>query len=148
MIRSATQDDVPVMLALGRRMHDESPTFSGLSFNADKLRAVIERVIESPDGFACVATDSAGVIVGGMLAMATPHWCSDDLVACDLALFIAPEHRGGMAAVRLLNAYADWAEDRSIRLVMFGVMTGIEPEKTEQLCLRLGWRRGGVVMVN
>ena len=147
MLRDATTDDVPALVDLGRVMHAESPTFAALRFDEAKLAATIVHVIQSPDGFARVATDAGGDVVGAMLGLATPHWFSPDRVACDLALFIRPEHRGGMAAVRLLNAYAHWAEDIGAALVMFGVMTGVEPEKTEQLCSRLGWRRGGVVMV-
>ena len=147
MLRDATLDDVPALVELGRAMHAESPNFAALRFNGEKLAATIRHVIQSPDGFARVATDAAGKLTGGMLALATPHWFSDDKVACDLALFIAHEHRGGMAAPRLLNAYARWAFDLGVSMVQFGVMTGIDPEKTEQLCSRLGWRRGGVIMV-
>lgn len=145
MIRSATPDDIPRMIELGRAMHGESPVFCRLRFDADKLAATISNAIASAAGFAYVAEQGAEV-VGGMLAVITPHYFSHDLVACDLALFMAPEHRGGMAAVRLINAYAKWAEYHGAVLTQLGVMAGVNVDKTEALLHRLGWHRTGLVM--
>lgn len=145
MIRAATPDDIPRMVELGRVMHGESPTFCRLRFDADKLAATISSTIASAGGFAYVA-EQGGEVVGGMLAMITPHYFSPDLVACDLALFMGPEHRGGMAAVRLINAYVKWAEYHGAALIQMGVMTGVNVDKTEALLHRLGWHRSGLVM--
>lgn len=145
MIRPATPEDIPRMVELGRAMHGESPTFCRLRFDADKLAATIASTIASPAGFA-YAAEQGGEVVGGMLAVITPHYFSPDLVACDLALFMAPEHRGGMAAVRLINAYTKWAEYHGAALVQIGVMTGVNVDKTETLLHRLGWHRSGLVM--
>lgn len=145
MIRPATLDDIPRLVELGQAMHAESPTFCRLRFDADKAAATIASTINSAAGFAFVAEHS-GQVVGGMLALIAPHYFSPDLVACDLALFMAPEHRGGMAAVRLVNAYVRWAECHGAALVHLGVMTGVQVDKTEALLQRLGARRAGVVM--
>lgn len=145
MIRPATTVDIPRMVALGRVMHGESPVFCRLAFDADKSAATIANVIASESGFAYVS-EHDGVVIGGMLAMVTQHWFSPDLVACDLALFIDPEYRGGMSAVRLVSAYADWAKGTGAALVQMGVMTGVSVDKTEALMHRLGWHRSGVVM--
>jgi GNAT superfamily N-acetyltransferase len=143
MIRPAEYTDVPALVELGRIMHAESPVFSKLDFDAVKLYTTIGNVIEH--GFACVY-ESNGHIRGVILAMICPHWFSRDLFSCDLALFIEPQHRGGIAAVRLLNAYAHWAMDSGAKLIQFGIMTGVGVETTAQLCERLGWKRAGVVM--
>ena len=145
MIRPATPDDIPRMVELGRAMHGESPTFSRLRFDADKLAATIAHTIASASGFAYVA-EQGGQVVGGMLGMITPHYFSHDLVACDLALFMAPEHRGGMAAVRLLDTYVKWSAHNGAVLTQLGVMAGVNVDKTEALLHRLGWHRSGLVM--
>lgn len=145
MIRAATHEDIPRMVDLGRVMHGESPTFCRLRFDADKLAATISSTITSAGGFAYVE-EQGDAVVGGMLAMITPHYFSHDLVACDLALFMAPEHRGGMAAVRLINAYVKWAEYHGAVVTQLGVMTGVNVDKTEALLHRLGWHRSGLVM--
>ena len=145
MIRAATHEDIPRRVDLGRVMHGESPTFCRLRFDSDKLAATISSTITSAGGFAYVA-EQGDAVVGGMLAMITPHYFSHDLVACDLALFMAPEHRGGMAAVRLINAYVKWAEYHGAVVTQLGVMTGVNVDKTEALLHRLGWHRSGLVM--
>lgn len=145
MIRQATHNDIPRMVELGRAMHGESPVFCRLTFDADKLAATIATAIDSPAGFAWVS-EHDGVLAGGFLAMVAPHWFSPDLVACDLALFIDPEYRGGMSAVRLISAYVEWAQRRGAALIQIGVMTGVNVDKTEALLHRLGWHRSGLVM--
>lgn len=143
MLRPATPDDIPTLVELGRVMHDESPVFRALSFSEDKLARTILHAIDN--GFAVVA-EQGGQIVGGMLGIAVEHWASTDVVACDLALFVAPEHRGGSTGARLLRRYAEWAESIGAAITQFGIVTGVEPERTEELCRCLGWRRTGVVM--
>ncbi len=143
MIRPATVDDVPRLIELGRIMHAESPRFAALRFDAAILEHTLR--VAMADHFAMVAEYDEEV-VGGLVALLTPHWFSPDLTACDLALFIHPEHRGGTAPVRLLGAYAQWAKLNGSRMTLFGVMTGVNTDKTVALAERLGWRRAGVVM--
>jgi GNAT superfamily N-acetyltransferase len=144
MMRDATPDDIGRMVELGARMHAESPVWSRLRFSADRLAASIRFAIDR--GFAKVLEDESGKMIGGMLAAAVPHWFSEDAVACDMALFIEPEHRGGMAAARLLNAYAQWARGTGAALVQFGITTGVHTEATQAMCERLGWRQVGALM--
>jgi len=145
MIRAATTDDIPRMVELGQAMHAESPEFRGIRFDADKLARVIAATMANPAGFVQVI-ERDGEVVGGMVAMATPHYFSPDMVACDLALFVSPEHRGGMAAARLLTSYRNWGKSLGAAKVQLGVMAGIEAWMVEALCERLGARRAGVVM--
>ena len=143
MIRAATLADVPALVDLGRAMHAESERFSRLQFDPERLAATLRLAIERH--FAQVV-DVDGKLIGGMVALLTPHWFSPDLTACDLALFMTPECRGTIAAARLLNAYAFWARGHGSKLTLFGVMSGVHVEQTVAMCERLGWRRAGVVM--
>jgi len=146
MIRPATHDDLPALLALGARMHAESPRFSRLTFSGVRLRQTLTALIDSPQGFLWVA-ESDGRVVGGMAAIAVPHWASDDLIATDLALFIDPAHRGGLMPVRLVNRYRWWARDEiKAPIVQVGVTTGVQTETTAQLYERLGLTRCGVIL--
>lgn len=145
MIRDATLDDVPALVALGHLMHAEAPHFRGLAWDGDKVARLAEHLIGSPLGFARVL-ERDGEVVGGILAMAVEHWCSPDLVSCDLALFVRPDCRGGTAAARMLCGYREWAHGLGCKLVQFGVMTGVCVEQTEALAKRLGWTRQGVVL--
>jgi len=145
MLREATLDDLDQLVELGRRMVGESPRFSLLEFDAQRLAAMLRAAIASPDAFTWVC-DIDSQVVGCLFAVLTPHWMSSDLTACDLALFMLPEHRGTLAPARLLNAYAAWARASGAKHRLLGVMTGVNTDETVRLCERLGWRRAGVVM--
>lgn len=145
MIRPATLEDLPVLVELGERMHAESPRFSVLRFSAAKLERTLRGAIESPAGFAWVAV-SEGLIVGGLVAIATEHWASDDLITTDLALFVAPERRGGRAFLQLVSRYRDWARATGAVLRQLGVTTGIDTETTVALLERIGMKRCGVIL--
>ena len=145
MIRDAAHADIHAIVALGELMHAESPHYRALSWDAGKVAEMVARLIDSPHGLALVL-ERGDQIIGGVLALAVEHWSSRDLVACDLAMFVRPECRGGIAAARLLESYRLWAESLHCRLIQFGVMTGVHVEQTEALAMRLGWRRQGVVL--
>jgi len=127
-------------------MHAESPRFSRLEFVGDKLRATLTQLLEAPGGFLWVA-EHEGRLIGGMAAVALPHWCSNDLVASDLALFVAPQHRGGLAVLRLVNRYRKWAQmEMAAAIVQLGVSTGVQTETTTLLFERLGFKRCGAIL--
>src|SRR5574341_594562 len=146
MIREATQDDIPALVALGDRIHHESPRWSRLRFSAAKLEDTLCAVEASDEGFLWVALDSQGEIIGGMVGIVCEHWCSHDLVASDLALFVAPEARGTMAPARLVRRYKAWAEFMGAKLTQVGVTTGVHTEQTAALFERLGLKRCGVIL--
>lgn len=147
MIRAATLDDLPQLLRLGAAMHAESPRFSRLRFSATRLEATLRALIGVPHGFVMVATaERDGWLVGGMVAVVAPHWASDDLIATDLALFIAPAARGGLLPARLLTRYVQWAHHLGAQIIQAGVTTGIEPETTARLYERMGLTRCGVIL--
>lgn len=140
-IRRATFDDVPRMVELGQSMHDESPRFRDRAYNPERAKFSMEAVIGMNRGLAMVA-EADGQIVGGIVALAVEHYACDFLQACDLALFIHPEHRGGTLAARLVRAYVKWAvsigAEPNIQL-----NTGVDPERTAQLLGALGAKQTG-----
>lgn len=142
MIRLATLIDVPAMVDLGQAMHAESPRFSVLPWNGAKLRALIETLIAQPEGLALVAVRD-GVVIGGFLGMAVPHFASDALVSCDVALYVAQDRRGGMAAARLLRAYVQWAKARGAVLIQAGITTGVNLKATSRLFASVGFEPAG-----
>lgn len=144
MIRKATFDDIPRLVELGRVMHAEAPNFRAMAFDPERLAMTLQTVIESDRGFAWVIEGDE--VVGGLIAMAVPHWFSPEVTACDLALFVLPEHRGGIGCARLLNRYRSWAAGLGATKIQLGIMTGVHVEQTRALCERLGWHCAGVVM--
>lgn len=144
MIRPATHADLPRLLELGAQMHAES-RYRVLAFSAARAERTLQMLLDSPNGFLWVAADG-GAVTGGLAAMSVPHWASDDEVATDLALFVAPDARGGLTAARLVTRYREWARERGAVIVDMGVSTGVHPEQTARLLERLGARRIGFIL--
>lgn len=146
MIREANEHDIPELVALGRQMHGESPRWGVLTFDEARLETTLRSLIGSPMGFVWVAEDSAGEVIGGMVAVVCEHWCSADRVASDLALFMRMDCRGSIAPARLLRAYRAWAHEQGAKLVQVGVTTGVHADLTASMMERVGFRRCGVLL--
>ena len=65
------------------------------------------------------------------------------LGATALALFVAPEHRGGMAAFKLLHGLRRWAQNREVAEISIHVTSGVHMARTDKLLKRLGFRMTG-----
>ncbi len=141
MIRGATHDDIPTMIALGEAMHAES-RYARFPWNSEKVAALIGALIDSDDGLALVA-ESGGEVVGGMLAVIEDSFFGPARFACEFAVFVRPDVRGGPAAARLLLAYAQWARDGGAELVQAGITTGVAAESSARLYDAVGFRPVG-----
>lgn len=144
MIRPATLLDVPQLVVLGERMHAES-RFSAMGYAPDKVAALLTGLISSPVGCVLVA-ERQGAVVGGMAGYCDAHFFSNDLFAADLAVFVEPDRRGGIAAARLVRAFVDWATRRGARMIQVGISTGVHVEQTTRLYESLGFARVGPLM--
>lgn len=142
-IRPAKHTDLEAIEALGRRMHAESPRFSSLTYLDRKVWVMLENALNDARYFLHVAEHDDGTLLGGFLGFAAPHWCSDDLVACDLALFVDPCRRGGMAAARLVKEFIAWAKQCEAKQINLGISTGVHVEETAQLYRTIGLKQYG-----
>lgn len=136
MIRNATPSDIQTIVALGHLMHLES-RFKALPYASDKVSHIFTQLIDGK-GFAMVA-EKDSQIVGVMGAIVMELWFSTVKAAQDFGLFIHPDHRGGMHAVRLLKAYEAWAKRQGVYAVEMGINTGVKVEETGRLLSLLGY---------
>ncbi len=142
MIRPATLIDVPRMVDLAEQMHTES-RFTMLRFDREKMAQVITTLIDHAGALALVAVKD-GAVIGGFLGVTEEHFFSRDKFAFDLATFIAPEHRGGFVAVRLLRRYVAWAKEQGIACINAGIASGINHDVSVRLYERIGFVNTGV----
>jgi predicted N-acetyltransferase YhbS len=143
MIRNATPLDVDRLVELGTLMHAESPRFKGFAYQPEKVATMIEWLMGSETGLVLVA-EHDGEVVGGIMAMAMPHYACDLVQASDLAFFVHPEYRGGATALRLVRGYLAWAKDAGAE-PSIGLNTGVAPERTELLLAALGAEQSGTI---
>ncbi len=136
-IRPATHDDLDLLMDIAVAMHRESPRFSRLGFSPEKVLNLYVTLIDQPQGLLLVA-ERDGLVVGGVAAFVSEHWFSDDLVANEFAVFLLPEHRGGMTAARLVRGYIEWAQAQGAKIIQLGISTGVQPVETAALYRALG----------
>lgn len=139
-IRPATLDDLPRILDLGEMLHKESPRWSRITFSRARAESTLRLLLTDPNGVIFVA-ERDGVVVGGIAGVTEQHWASDDLVAHEMSLFMAPDARGGMSAIRLICSLRAWAKLRGAKWLHAGTSTGLDPERTAGLYERLGFTR-------
>lgn len=140
-IRRATLADLPDILALGQKMHAES-WYAYLPYDEDKIRATLELVLR--DGFLAVY-EVDGVLAGGMAGILCEFWFCREQMATDLALFIEPGRRGGIAAARLVQAFIVWARQAGAQEVSLAVSTGVRVRETGELFEAMHLRHVGGV---
>lgn len=138
-LRMATVDDLPAIVVLGRVMHQES-SFAPMDYDVDRVKETISDLMNKSQ-FVVVAEDTNGEVIGGMAGMVTQSWFGNDMVANDLALFIHPDHRGGLMVVRLVKAFVHWAKLAGAKQIRPGVVSG--NRTAEALYDRLGFTRCG-----
>lgn len=112
-------------------MHAES-VFSKYAYDFSKVSQRIGILIELERGIAIVATEGEKII-GGFIGAVEPHWFGDDLQAYDLALFILPEKREGLTAVRLIKEYIRQAKEQGASQISIANSTGFEPDRVKRL---------------
>ena len=145
-IRKAEEKDIPSILVLGRRMHAESPRFSSFAFNPDKCADLCRNLITSPMGRVFVA-EKEKEILGVFAGFVAEHFFSDELTASDVAVYVLPEYRNGMAFIRMLQAFEDSVTpDNGSIEVTLGISTEINPEKTRRLYACMGYSNVGFTM--
>jgi GNAT superfamily N-acetyltransferase len=142
-IRPAISADLDTLVALGRRMHAESPRFSMLGFDETKVRALLLNAITDDRYLLIVAEREDGEVIGGFAGFMAPHWFSQDYVASDIGLFVDPDRRGGIVAARLLKDYVAWAQARGAKQINAGISTGVMVEQTAQMYRLLGLKQFG-----
>jgi hypothetical protein len=135
------------LMALAFVMHNES-TYKTFNFNAEKTRNYIETVITNESGLALVYVNKHGNIIGGILGWISEHWFGSDKLLCDIALFINPSVRGGIAAARLIKAFIKHGEHNDCKQVILSNSTGYQKDRVGALYERMGMEQVGYVYVH
>ncbi|MES9857497.1 MAG: GNAT family N-acetyltransferase [Sedimenticola sp.] len=136
--------DIKRMIDLGSMAHEESQ-FSNLSYAPEKLmRFCLKAISEDGRKRTCLMMAENGTkLVGVIVASVNEHYFSYELGASALLFYVHPEHRGGMAAIKLLHGFRRWANNRKAKRININVTTGINMARTDKLLRRLGFQFTG-----
>lgn len=106
MIRPATSDDLPAIVAMGRRFLAETAYQGRIADNPAQMEALAASLIAREDATLLVS-EGGGELDGMIGIVGYPHPISGELTVGELFWWTTPEHRG--AGVRLLRAAEAWA---------------------------------------
>ena len=135
-IRKATPDDIPRLMVMGEQFAKYAPF--DVEFSPEGAAAFVAGLMEI--GLVLVA-EQDGEILGGILGALTPMWYSpSNLMASELAWWVAPEHRGGRAALQLLRAFEDWAKASGAKVITMSDLRIGEDYPAGPLFERMGYR--------
>jgi GNAT superfamily N-acetyltransferase len=144
-LRRATPADIPALVAMGGRMHAESPRYSRYPYQPERIRRAVGLMLASPACFVLIA-ERDGAPAGFFGGMLSEHPFSGHFYAGDAAVYVTPECRGMSILPRMLRAFERWADDVGAEEVTLGVSTEVQTERTARLYSRLGYRLSGGIL--
>ena len=132
--------DIAARLMLARKAWEETDR-TGLAFDEGIVRRGLERKIDR--NYCLLQAEAGGEVVGMLMGVAAAHFHAPELGASLLSWYVLPEHRGSLAAVKLLHGFRRWARDRGAVRLYIGVTSGLDVARTDRLLRRLGFRQTG-----
>lgn len=147
MIRRATNfADAWAVRELAERMHAES-AFTHIPFDEDVLMQTLLGCINNPDdGVVLMAQNEDGVLKGFKFGVAHRFYFSTARVAHEMAMYVAPEFRGGFTCAALIKAFERWAKEVGALEVVIGVAANIDNDLTASVYERLGYAYRGPIL--
>ena len=143
-IRLATVEDIPALVALGRRMHAIT-RFRNFDYSEERVARSLRHVLEKGETrYVCfVAEDGLKQIVGGLLAVLERQVFSEVLIASVMHYMVLPEKRMGGYGLQLLKSFERWASNRRVGEIALGINSGSEIETLAGFVRSMGFRKVG-----
>jgi GNAT superfamily N-acetyltransferase len=143
-IRFATVDDIPALVALGKRMHAIT-RFRTFAFDEERVAQALRAALEKgTQRYVCfVAEDGDKQIAGALLAVLERHIFSEQLTASVMHYDVLPERRMGGYGLRLMKAFEQWARNRAVAEISFGINSGEGFEQVGGFARRIGFAAVG-----
>lgn len=135
-----TSDMLPDAVRLAKGFLAEG-MFKECSFNEEKFAAVIAH----PSVFYAFYTREGGNRCGFFIGTLADQFFGDDLIGMDMGVYIEPEHRGGMGAVRMVQAFESWAKANGAKEIYLSQSSGVDIDKTVRFYEGLGYNKAGFV---
>ena len=133
MIRDATDADHDAIAVMYRQFMAFTPYADVLTATDDEISATIRHFIAHAKVF---VADIDGTISGILVAVLSPAWYAPrHTIATELAWWVAPEHRKGTAAIRLIQAFERWAIESGASMVS---MTNLQVDDNGAVANMLG----------
>ena len=137
MLRKATLDDLPALIAMAGAMLADSD-YVPFDVSAERFEAFVMPLITH--GFAMVK-ESDGELVGAVLGDVITPWFSTKRMGIEYAVYIRPDKRNGLTAARMIAQWVQWCKGHGAIQCRAGISTG--NMAIARLYERFGFRRSG-----
>jgi GNAT superfamily N-acetyltransferase len=138
IVRPCKHEDIDRAVEMGRHMHAES-AFAFLPYEPEKVHSLVTDIIEHPETYCGLVAEHDQALVGMLGGYLTDYFFCHEKLACDLVLFVEPDHRSSPAAARLIQGFRQWARARGAREVCLGVSTNINTAGIDRFYRSLGF---------
>jgi hypothetical protein len=137
-IRRATADDAEALLVMARKFVAFAPYHDKATATDDELRQIINYLTNNATMF---VAEKCGVVIGMLVAVLAPVWYAPSCkVATELAWWVEHEHRGGTAAIRLIQAFENWARNEQAVMVTMSNLEVGDNNRVSSMLARMGYR--------
>ena len=134
MIRPATMQDVPALVAMGQQFAQTEMYRDVLRENPEQMAILAGNLIDHENG-AILVIERDDMLVGMIGILCTVHFLSGELCAGEVFWWVTPGKRGD--GVRLLRAAESWAMVRGAKTLQMIAPT----ERVGQFYDRMGFTR-------
>ena len=144
-IRLAKDDgDIATMIGLGHLLHAESG-FRGLPLDDKRMREIGHRGLKdgNPGLFIAERGGEGGDMVGMAIVVLGEYYFSPVRSSTVQLLYVRPDARGGLSAIKLLRAIRRWSEQNQAQDIHVNVTTGIDTARTDRFLRRMGFKQTG-----
>mgnify|MGYP005820703619 CR=1 FL=1 len=143
-IRRANLDDIETLVGYWREVHPKT-VFAHLMFDEVKLASVMRGLVLDRSGASCflIAEKKDGTACGILVGQIDAYSFSNDPVAKVVFYWVHEAHRKGLAAVKLMLAFREWAQNRRVREIVIGVTSGQQIGSTDRMLKKMGGRLVG-----
>lgn len=143
-IRFAEPKDLQALVELGACMHALT-RFRSQAYNAQKVaQSFVSLMRQGQHNYVFLVAESAkGDVVGGLIGLVEQQIFSDAWTASIMHYDVLPEARMGGYGVRLLRAFEQWAKNRKVIEISFGINSEDDMALTGKFAGRMGYRKVG-----
>ena len=128
MIREATLDDIPALMAMGEAFSEKAKLIDSVGYDPASAETTFRLMIETP-GYVILMTDD-----GALGGAAIPHPFNSAHILAQEVFWWAK--RDGL---KLLAAFEEWASQRASSIRM-GCLEASEPDRVAKIYERRGYR--------
>ena len=144
-LRVASVEDIDQMVQKGMAIHNES-RFVRFDYDEKKLTALLEELIklsEAGSHLCLLMQNTEGVLVGCLIGVIEEYFFTNDKSANSILIWVEPSYRGSGAAIKMLDAFKQWAMKKNAKEINLSVSSGIRMATTDRFFRKCGFVQTG-----